>query len=132
MADTGDEGQADEGLGLDEVLLALRRDLVAARGRRGEGYGLGVREVEIELAVEVRRRREAAGSVGAKWFVLSGDVSGRGERERSDTHRIKLTLGPVLPDAEERDPGGETETGGETAAGVVGPAIAGTLPEDAR
>lgn len=123
--------EEDEGLGLDEVLLALRRDLVDARGRPGEGYGLGVREVEIELAVEVRRRREAEGSVGAKWFVLSGDVSGRGERERSDTHRITLTLGPVLPDADERDGTVDAETGGETAAGVVGPAIAGTLPEHA-
>ncbi|GAA4881406.1 trypco2 family protein [Actinomycetospora straminea] len=134
MSATGEDQEQDQGLGLDEVLLALRRDLVAARGRRGEGYGLGVREVEIELAVEVRRRREAEGSVGAKWFVLSGDVSGRGERERSDTHRIRLTLGPVLPDAEERDRAGGTvdaETGGETAAGVVGPAIAGSLPEDA-
>lgn len=120
----GDGSGDDEGLGLDEVLLALRHDLVAARGRPGEGYGLGVREVEIELAVEVRRRREAEGSVGAKWFVLSGDVSGRGERERSDSHRITLTLGPVLAD--------EGEDGGaETATGVVGPAIAGALPEDA-
>jgi len=132
VTDQGDVTvDADEGLGLDEVLLALRRDLVAARGRRGEGYGLGVREVEIELAVEVRRRREAEGSVGAKWFVLSGDVSGRGERERNDTHRIKLTLGPVLPDTG-ADPRGADDDGDvETGAGVVGPAIAGALPDDA-
>lgn len=130
---------ADEGLGLDEVLLALRRDLVAARGRRGEGYGLGVREVEIELAVEVRRSREAQGSVGAKWFVLSGDVSGRGERERTDTHRIRLTLGPVLPAADEEAAhagpraGDDDDAGSvETAAGVVGPAIAGALPDEPR
>ena len=115
----------DEGLGLDEVLLALRRDLVAARGRRDEGYGLGVREVEIELAVEVRRRRDAKGSVGAKWFVLSGEVSGGGERERTDTHRIRLTLGPVADEGE-----AEEESGGDASISVVGPAIAGTLPED--
>ncbi|MEJ2863056.1 trypco2 family protein [Actinomycetospora flava] len=124
---TGDDGSdegLDDGLGLDEVLLALRHDLVAARGRPGESYGLGVREVEIELAVEVRRRRAAEGSVGAKWFVLSGDVSGRGERERSDSHRIRLTLGPVSPDE-------DVDGGTETADGVVGPAIAGALPEDA-
>jgi hypothetical protein len=130
MSEADAVSEVEEGLGLDEVLLALRRDLVAARGRRGEGYGLGVREVEIELAVEVRRRREAEGSLGAKWFVLSGDVSASGERERSRTHRIRLTLGPVLPDAEERESGDDTETGGETAAGVVGPAIAGVLPDD--
>ena len=117
----------DEGLGLDEVLLALRRDLVAARGRRDEGYGLGVREVEIELAVEVRRRRDAKGSVGAKWFVLSGEVSGGGERERTDTHRIRLTLGPVSDEGE-----AEEESGGDASISVVGPAIAGTLPEDER
>jgi hypothetical protein len=132
VSDQGDVPVSeDEGLGLDEVLLALRRDLVAARGRRGEGYGLGVREVEIELAVEVRRRREAEGSVGAKWFVLSGDVSGRGERERSDTHRIKLTLGPVAPEAGADPHAADDDTGVETAAGVVGPAIAGALPDDA-
>jgi hypothetical protein len=132
VTDQGDVPvDADEGLGLDEVLAALRRDLVAARGRRGEGYGLGVREVEIELAVEVRRRREAQGSVGVKWFVLSGDVSGGGERERTDTHRIRLTLGPVLPATEDADdPAGDDPAGGETAAGVVGPAIAGALPDD--
>lgn len=131
MTDTGEGTEADEGLGLDEVLLALRRDLVAARGRRGEGYGLGVREVEIELAVEVRRRREAGGSVGAKWFVLSGDVAGRGERERTDTHRIRLTLGPVLPETDvgQDEAGADAATGAETAAGVVGPAIAGTPPD---
>jgi Trypsin-co-occurring domain 2 len=127
-----EQGQGvDEGLGLDEVLLALRRDLVAARGRRGEGYGLGVREVEIELAVEVRRSREAQGSVGAKWFVLSGDASGRGSRERTDTHRIRLTLGPVLPGAEEAEPA--EASGGPApaeAGGVVGPAIATTVPEE--
>jgi hypothetical protein len=131
MAETDAVSEDEEGLGLDEVLLALRRDLVAARGRRSEGYGLGVREVEIELAVEVRRRREAEGSVGAKWFVLSGDVSAAGERERTRTHRIRLTLGPVLPDADEREHADDAE-GGETAAGVVGPAIAGVLPDDAR
>ena len=76
-------------------------------------------------------RREAGGEVGAKWFVLSGDVSGRGERERTDTHRITLTLGPVLPDADEREAPDDGESGTETAAGVVGPAIAGVLPEDA-
>ncbi|HSK59389.1 MAG TPA: trypco2 family protein [Actinomycetospora sp.] len=132
MTDQGDVPVSeDEGLGLDEVLLALRRDLVAARGRGDGGYGLGVREVEIELAVEVRRSREAQGSVGAKWFVLSGDVSGRGERERTDTHRITLTLGPVLPVGEGAGEA-DDDTGGETAAGVVGPAIAGALPDDAR
>jgi hypothetical protein len=57
-------------------------------------------------------------------------VSGRGERERSDTHRIRLTLGPVAPDAGGDPHAADDDTGGETAAGVVGPAIAGALPDD--
>lgn len=100
MADgvgSDDGGAADEGpgLGLDQVLAALRRDLVAARDEaHGEGYGLAVSEVEVELSVEVSRSVEGKASGGVKWFVLSGDVSGGGSRDRSQAHRIKLTLRP--------------------------------------
>jgi hypothetical protein len=111
-----DEEQ-ETGLGLDEVLAALRADLLAARGHPGEEYGLGVREVEIELSVEVRRERQAEGSVGAKWFVLSADAGARASREHTDTHRITLTLGPTS------SPGSGTE-GATASEGVVGPPIA--------
>lgn len=110
---TEDEEQ-EPGLGLDEVLAALRTDLVAARGHAGDEYGLGVREVEIELSVEVRRERSAEGSVGAKWFVLSGDAGGRVSREDTATHRIRLTLGPTA--------GGPQ--GAAVADGMVGAPIA--------
>jgi hypothetical protein len=92
MADTGD----DDGLGLDEVLAALRHDLLAAqRDSGGENTGLAVREVKIELSVEVSRRVDAKGEASAKWFVLSGSVSGEGSRERKSTNTITLTLGPI-------------------------------------
>lgn len=111
-----DEEQ-ETGLGLDEVLAALRADLLAARGHPGAEYGLGVREVEIELSVEVRRERQAEGSVGAKWFVLSADAGARASREHTDTHRITLTLGPT------GSPDGAAD-GGTVADGIVGPPIA--------
>jgi hypothetical protein len=115
-----DGAAADEGpgLGLDQVLAALRRDLVAARDEaQGEGYGLGVSEVEVELSVEVSRSVEGKASGGVKWFVLSGDVSGGGSRDRSQAHRIKLTLRP--------------QGGGEVTGGQIAEAPADTGGADA-
>jgi hypothetical protein len=95
MADTGD-GQDDDGLGLDEVLKALRHDLLEAqRDGDAENTGLAVQTVEIELSVEVTRHVDAKGEVGAKWFVLSGSASGEASRDRTSTNRITLTLGPL-------------------------------------
>ncbi len=118
MADTGDE--QDDGLGLDEVLAALRHDLLAAqRDSDGENTGLAVREVQIELSVEVSRRVNARGEASAKWFVLSGSVSGEGSRERRSTNTITLTLGPVAPAAGEEAP----TTGGPVAGSDVSPGV---------
>lgn len=114
------DGGADEGLGLDEVLAALRHDLVTARGANDDaegGYGLGVTEVEVELSVEVGRSVSGEGSVGAKWFVVSGSASGQVSRERTRAHRIRLTLRPVPPGA-----GG---VGRSAAAETIGAPIAG-------
>jgi hypothetical protein len=113
MADTGD----DDGLGLDEVLAALRHDLLAAqRESGGENTGLGVREVKIELSVEVSRRVDAKGEASAKWFVLSGSVSGEGSRERTSTNRITLTLGPIAAAG--------AVPGSDVSAGVIPRAVA--------
>lgn len=108
----GDDGGPDEGLGLDEVLAALRHDLVAAREANDDaegGYGLGVTEVEVELSVEVARSVSGEGSVGAKWFVVSGDASGQVSRDRTRAHRIRLTLRPVS----------SAEAGGDGSLAVV-------------
>ena len=95
MADTGD-GQDDGGLGLDEVLKALRHDLLEAqRDGDAENTGLAVQKVQIELSVEVTKHVNASGEVGAKWFVLSGSASGEASRDRTSTNRITLTLGPL-------------------------------------
>ena len=95
MADTGD-GRDDGGLGLDEVLKALRHDLLEAqRDGDAENTGLAVQKVQIELSVEVTKRVNASGEVGAKWFVLSGSASGEASRDRTSTNRLTLTLGPL-------------------------------------
>ena len=104
MVDRGD-GQDDGGLGLDEVLKALRHDLLEAqRDGDAENTGLAVQKVQIELSVEVTRHVNASGEVGAKWFVLSGSASGEASRDRTSTNRITLTLGP-LSSRPRRDPG---------------------------
>lgn len=129
MADEGD------GLGLDEVLAALRHDLLAAqRASGGENTGLGVREVQIELEVEVTHHVDGEGRAGVKWFVLSGEASGRASRDRTSTNRITLTLGPVLSsggaagdgDAAEVPTTSEPVAGSDVSAGVIPRAVADT------
>jgi hypothetical protein len=117
MADTGDD---ETGLGLDEVLAALRHDLLEAqRASDGENTGLAVREVQIELSVEVSRHVDAKGEIGAKWFVLSGSASGGGSRDRTSTNRVTLTLGPVTATPDEAP----TTTGGPVAGSDVSPGV---------
>jgi hypothetical protein len=119
VSDTGDSD--DDGLGLDEVLAALRHDLLAAQRASGEeNTGLAVREVQIELSVEVTRHVDAKGEVGAKWFVLSGSASAGGSRDRTSTNRITLTLGPVTPGPDEEVP---TTTAGPVAGSDVSPGV---------
>lgn len=121
-------GMADEddqpGLGLDEVLAALRHDLLAAQRSSGEeNTGLAVREVQIELSVEVSRHVDAKGEVGAKWFVLSGSASGGGSRGRTSTNRITLTLGPIAPEGSPTTAGGPV-AGSDISPGVIPRAVA--------
>jgi hypothetical protein len=130
MADTGD-GRDDDGLGLDEVLAALRHDLLAAQRAGGEeNTGLAVREVQIELSVEVSRHVDAKGEVGAKWFVLSGSASAGGSRGRTSTNTITLTLGPVAPGYGEEAPTttGEPVAGSDVSPGVIPRAVAENPP----
>lgn len=129
VTDTGD-GQDDDGLGLDEVLAALRHDLLTAQRASGEeNAGLGVREVKIELSVEVTRRVNARGQASAKWFVLSGSVSGEGSRERKSTNRITLTLGPVQAKPDGAATAGGPVAGSDISPGVLPRAVAENPPE---
>lgn len=128
MADTGD-GQDDDGLGLDEVLAALRHDLLAAQRASGEeNTGLAVREVQIELSVEVSRHVDAKGEVGAKWFVLSGSASAGGSRDRTSTNKITLTLGPVTSSTDDSLTAGGPVAGSDISPGVIPRAVAENPP----
>ena len=120
MADEDDQ----PGLGLDEVLAALRHDLLAAQRSSGEeNAGLAVREVQIELSVEVSRHVDAKGEIGAKWFVLSGSASGGGSRDRTSSNTITLTLGPVAPEGSPTPAGGPV-AGSDVSPGVIPRAVA--------
>jgi hypothetical protein len=129
MAGTRD-GRDDDGLGLDEVLAALRHDLLAAqRASDGENTGLAVREVQIELSVEVTRHVDAKGEVGAKWFVLSGSASGGASRDRTSSNRVTLTLGPVMPGpGEVPATTAEPVAGSDVSPGVIPRAVAENPP----
>lgn len=117
MADEEDE----PGLGLDTVLKALRHDLLEAqRDGDGDNTGLAVQSVQIELSVEVTRHRNASGEVGAKWFVLSGSASGEVSRDRTNTNRITLTLGPLSSGTDATPATTERPiAGADVSAGVI-------------
>ena len=93
------------GLGLNEVLTSLSRDLVSASNatvKQGGGYGLGVERAEIELTVTVTKESSgsAQGNVTVRvlpWTSEAGlSASGVRKNEDSRLHRITLSLIPVL------------------------------------
>ncbi|MFE1781270.1 trypco2 family protein [Streptomyces sp. NPDC059506] len=102
---SGPDGEAISTLGLDVVLAALRRDLIASRKATVEegAYGLGVAQAQVELNITVTE----TSSKGAHGGVEVKVVSFGGQREKitqdQRVHRIALTLVPVPPAPEETD-----------------------------
>lgn len=78
-----------DGTELSEAIQAVRDGLAAAQ-REGQGSELRftVKEVVLDLALELRTTGSAGG--GVKAFVVSGEA--RGERARTNTHRMSVTL----------------------------------------
>ena len=103
MADMTDQPS----FGLDRVLEALRRDLLAAqRSATSASAGLMIKDAEVELAFTVEAKAGGGGEINLKVFGVG--VGGGLDRERSDSsvHRIKLTLVP-LPGADRAIAGGQ-------------------------
>lgn len=101
----GPDGEAVSTLGLDVVLAALRRDLIASRQATVEegAYGLGVAQAQVELNITVAETSSKGGHGGVEVKVVS--FGGRREKITQDqrVHRIALTLVPVPPAPEETD-----------------------------
>ncbi|MEH6374163.1 trypco2 family protein [Streptomyces sp. KLMMK] len=81
-------GQANE-TELPEAIKAVRTGLTAAQ-EDGEGSAIRftVEEIVLDLGVEIRTVK--AGGGGVKAFVVSGEA--RGERSKTATHRLTVTL----------------------------------------
>jgi hypothetical protein len=101
------------GLGLDEVLAALSRDLVHASDgtlARGGGYGLGVERAEVELSVTVVKETsgtaEGTATVRVLPWGMSTSVTGHTElsRQNSYIHRVTLALIPVIAENIPKNP----------------------------
>lgn len=84
--------------GLAETIEVLRGELrKAADAGRGSDVRFAVGSVEVELAIEVVKKAGAGLSINVL-NVLS--ISGQGERSKSDSNRVKVTLQPIGPNGE--------------------------------
>ncbi|MEU3733704.1 trypco2 family protein [Streptomyces sp. NPDC033538] len=78
-----------EGTELSEAIKAVRAGLVAAQqDGSGSPVRFTVKDVTLDLGIELRHAASASG--GVKAFVVSADA--RGERARTATHRMTVTL----------------------------------------
>jgi hypothetical protein len=87
-------------IGLTEAIRQLRREIVTAMSSaESEAVRFELGAVEVELALTMRRT--FAGNAGVTFAVAS--VGANGERGSESTHRVMLTLKPLVA-ATERSP----------------------------
>ncbi|MFJ5680229.1 trypco2 family protein [Streptomyces sp. NPDC093097] len=84
---------------LSEAIRAVRGGLAAAQ-RDGDGSPVRftVKEIVLDLGIELRHTASVGG--GVKAFVVAADA--KGERAKTATHRMTVTLA-VAPDDEGSD-----------------------------
>ncbi|MGW1765133.1 trypco2 family protein [Streptomyces sp. NPDC002073] len=98
---------------LSEAIKAVRGGLAAAQqDGAGSPVRFMVKEIVLDLGIELRHTVSAGG--GVKAFVVSADA--KGERAKTATHRLTVTL-TVAPDGE----GGGDLLIGDSGGGRGGP-----------
>jgi hypothetical protein len=80
-------------VGLADAIRSLRTELLAAV-EEGEGQGLRFRVGPVELEFGVAVTKEQGGGGGVRFWVISAE--GELARSKATTHRIKLSLAPIL------------------------------------
>jgi Trypsin-co-occurring domain 2 len=81
-----------DGIPLREALSSLRRELYGAvDSARDEELRFRIESIEVELQIVATASGGATADAGL-WQVVR--VGGRAGRERSSTHRVKLSLTP--------------------------------------
>ena len=82
-------------LGLADAIAQLRREITTAmQAAKDEPLQFKLGPVELELQVQVSTKGGVKGE--AKWVVVS--FGAEASAERAQTHKVKLTLTPGLPD----------------------------------
>lgn len=80
-------------IGLTEAIRQLRREIVTAMSSaENEAVRFELGAVEVELALTMRRT--FSGNAGVTFAVAS--VGANGERGSESTHRVMLTLKPLV------------------------------------
>jgi hypothetical protein len=80
---------------LAATIKQLRAELTKAMAEdQDEQLLFGLGPVELELLMDIKK--ETSGEAGIKFNIIT--LGGRKLRDRSDSHKITLTLNPVDPD----------------------------------
>ena len=80
---------ADDAIELADAVQAVRDELITAAGRStGQDLVFELGDIQLEFSVELRK--EAAGGLRVKAYVLEASMDGRGAR--THTHRVAVTL----------------------------------------
>lgn len=77
---------------LAHTIAAVRRDLAEAM-LEGQDKSIQFRTGPVELELEVGVTNTGGGEAGVRLYVVT--LSGKGEREKTTTQRVKLTLQPI-------------------------------------
>lgn len=95
-----------EEMGLAEAVRQLRREITASMAAaKGEALQFQLGAIDLELQVELVMKAGVKGE--AKWVVVSFGADAGAERTR--THKVKVTLTPLL------DGGGRVVISDDTA-----------------
>jgi hypothetical protein len=87
-------------VGLAEAIRSLRGELTLAM-QEGEGQGLRFKVDPVELEFELAVTSTKGGGGGIKFWVVTAEA--KLDRSTATTHRIKLSLAPLLKTADGAD-----------------------------
>lgn len=91
---------ASEGLGLADVIAAIKRELKTYEKATNDGQHLGLEltDVDVTLAVKTIKKADGSISVGISFFGIGGKVGGGAEISAEDVSTLSVKLAPPKQD----------------------------------
>jgi len=90
-------GISVEKIKLVDAIANLRTELYQAiMASKNEPLKLQIDAVDVEFAIEIAKRGDAGGEISFDVYVADGKFKAGGELGSTHSHRIKLSLKPLL------------------------------------